>query len=748
VQRIEDEMAPAPDEVYVLPPKADLGIENGRLRLTEASTHLDQRTVIDTFFRALAADQGEKAIGIILSGTGTDGARGVRALKEAGGFTMVQDPEEAEHDGMPRSAIETGLIDVVVPVRQLAADLSRYWTRVVEGPLAEETETVPEEDEQTVHKILAQIYAGTGHDVSSYKRSTVMRRIARRMAVNQRTKLTDYLEMLRSDPDEVQALFRELLISVTSFFRDPEAFGALETNIIPKLFDGKDFGDQVRVWSVGCATGEEAYSLAMLLHEQAERQDRPPEIQVFATDLSEEALETARQGLYPESVAADLTPERVKRHLISEGTHYRVRQQLREVVLFAHHNLLDDPPFSRLDLVSCRNLLIYLNREMQEQVFRLIHYALRPGGYLFLGASESIGAAAGLFSDQDKQHSIYQRRPSTREERKAPFFPIHKRGAGLDQWERPKQDEPEGVDELHKRLLLEEVASIVVDENYTIVHLTEPAARYLEYQGGAPTHNVLEAVPQMLRMELRTGLYQAFQKNREMTHAGIQLDVQGKPGHFNVRVRPVGDGKDFAQIILVETDPPQARAAFEGRDDASEDYAAQLEEELRKTKEQLQATVEEYETTTEEMESSNEELLSMNEELQSKNEEIETSKEELQSVNEELKTTNQELKTKIEELRRANSDLRNLMEATDIATLFLDRQLRIERFTPRVPELFNIRATDTGRPLADFSQRFAYDHLIEDVQSVLDTLTINRKGTAVRGRRVVFGPNSPVPHGE
>ncbi|NBB72733.1 MAG: PAS domain S-box protein [Bacteroidetes bacterium] len=727
VKRIEDGMAPAPNTVYVLPPKAELGLSGGRLQLKAGPPPHEQRTVIDVFLRALVADRGEEAIGIVLSGTGTDGTEGMKALKEAGGFTMVQDPEEAEHDGMPQSAIDTGLIDVVAPVGELAADLVPYWTHAAQVARPDDEEAWPEADEeqeQVVLKILAQVYAGTGHDFSGYKRSTVMRRLARRLTVNRQSKLVDYLELLREDPEETRALFQELLISVTRFFRDPGAFAALEETIIPTLFEGKGATEQVRVWSVGCATGEEAYSLAMLLHEQAEQMDRPPELQVFATDLSGPALETARQGLYPESVAADLTPERVQRYLVPEGTHYRVHPVLREMVLFANHNLLGDPPFSKLDLVSSRNLLIYLNREMQKSAFNLFHYALRPGGVLFLGASESIAAAGGLFSALDKEHSIYQRQPSPREDR-PPLFPLKEKRAAEGRLSAfaEKQQEPERVDALHQRLLLEEVASIVVDEGYAIVHLTSPAARYLEYQGGAPTHHVLEVAPQTLRMELRSGLYQAFQKGRATEHRWVRTNAKEETEYVKVRVRPVRDGRAFAQIILTEMDAPPSELDVGGKgDESSSEYVVQLEEELKKTKEQLQVTVEEYETTTEEMEASNEELLSMNEELQSKNEEVETSKEELQSVNEELKTTNQELQSKIEELRRTNSDLHNLMEATNIATLFLDRQLQIERFTPRVNELFNIRPADVGRPLSDFTQRFASKHLIEDAQTVLDDL--------------------------
>ena len=725
VTRIEDGMKLEPNGVYVLPPKTELYIEAGRLQLVEVTHREHQPGVIDTFFEALAKDQGEQAIGMILSGTGSDGQKGIRAIKEQGGFTMVQDPGQAEHGGMPRHAIETDLVDVVAPVEMLAADLMRYWSRAAEVQMKEEAKDFPEEDEKLLRKILEHVYAESGHDFSNYKRSTIMRRIARRLTAHRLQKLDEYLKLLRRDADEVDALFKEFLISVTSFFRYPEAFEALKKDVIPKLFEGKDFSDQVRVWSVGCATGEEVYSLAMLLHEYADQLQRAPEIQIFATDISEDALETARNGVYPEAATADLTSEQVERYLVEEGQHYRIRRELREMILFADHDLLEDPPFSKLDLVSCRNLLIYLNRTMQEYVFKLLHYALRPGGYLLLGMSESVTSASRLFSEIDRKHALYKRRPSVQLERPVPLFPLQKRinqEVTAELGQAPKQKSPETVEELHHRLLVDEVASIVVDEDYNILHLTDRAARYLGYKGGTPSHNVLEAVPRKLRTELRSGLYQAFEKGKETKQKQVEVEFQGTLKQLTVRVSPGGEVKSFAQIILIETKSPQQPTEIEAEEEPSAKHVAQLEEELRKTKEQLEATIEEYETTTEEMESSNEELLSMNEELQSKNEEIETSKEEVQSVNEELEATNQELIHKVEELRRTNSDLQNLMEATDIATLFLDRQLCIKRMTPRVQELFNVRPDDTGRPLSDFSHNLGYDRLIDDANQVLDRL--------------------------
>ncbi len=589
VQTAEEGTVPEPNTVYILPPKKELGIDDGRFRPPDTAQHENQPTVIDAFFRALAADQGENAIGIVLSGPGTDGTQGLRALKAAGGFTMVQDPEEAAHDGMPRSAVQTNFVDVVAPAGQLAAQLTQFWTHPVSESLSEEAEELPEEGEQWVRKILTQVCAETGHDFANYKRSTVLRRIGRRLAVNQVSSLPDYLELLRRDPEEVEALFRELLHCVTRFFRDKEAFEALGQTVLPALFEEKSFDEQVRVWSAGCATGEEAYSLAMLLHEQAERRDPPPEVQIFATDVSEESIEAARQGLYPESVVADLSPERRKRHLVPEGMRGRVREELREMVLFAEHNLLEDPPFSKLDLVSCRDLLSYLSREMQEHVLEVFHYALRPDGVLFLGASEPIGAAEDLFTDLDEQHGLYRRQPSPRDERDVPHFPLRKRLAqtpDIDQRVPAEPQTPQSTGELHRQLLVEEVASIVVNEDYDIVHLTDPAARYLEHQGGAPTHNVLEVAPDPLRTELRGGLYQAFQKNAATEEQRIRTAVNGGPEWVRVCVRPVED-RSFAQILLLPTEPPAPEAEVPPEAESSE-HAAQLEEELQRREQSLQ----------------------------------------------------------------------------------------------------------------------------------------------------------------
>jgi two-component system CheB/CheR fusion protein len=718
------------NHVYVIPPARRLTVEDGHLHLTEITGRHEVST-IDRFFRSLAEDQEENAVGIVLSGTGTDGTVGLRDVKERGGITMAQAPDEAEHEDMPLSAVSTGMVDLVRPVKELAEKLVEYRNSAGLVQLPEVPEALDDGGRSVLQKIFTQLYTTTGHDFSNYKRSMVLRRLERRMQLNSCRSLEDYLGMLRESEAETQRLYRDLLISVTSFFRDAEAFDALEEQVIPKLFEGKEPSDQVRVWVPGCATGEEAYSLAMLLVEYADHLDHPPELQIFATDVDEEALQVGREGLYPEPIRADLTPERLDRFFEPKNNHYQISQRLRERMLFAKHNLLADPPFSNLDLVSCRNLLIYLDEDLQQHVFNLLHYGLNENGYLFLGRSEAGSRASRLFSHLDRANNILQARvlPNDQRERipstsrvwsdvDVSHFAPTQGGQGGGTTSDP---ESEPLETLHHRVLMQEVAGVLVNENHEIVHLTDRAGQYLEFEGGAPSHDLLDCVPEALRPELRSALYQAFKKGKAIERRELPLPDEDTTRHVTVVVHPV-QGRQNPRYAHVQF---QERTEQESSEASSSDTdrETELREELDRTREQLQTTNEEYEAATEEMEAANEELLSMNEELQSKNEELETSKEELQSLNEELKTTNQELKTKIEELRETNSVLENLMAATDIATLFLDRQLRIERYTPRVTELFNIQPMDVGRPLADFTQRFEYDGLIDDATMVLDELT-------------------------
>jgi len=756
VENAEEGVEVTSNHVYVIPPGQRLAIQEGNLRLTETTRPHDSSSV-DRFFRSLASDQGENAVGIIFSGSGADGTLGLRAIKEDGGVAMVQAPEDAEYDGMPESALSTGLIDLSLPVPELAETLVAYRDRAGIIQLPKSEEALEDKERSTLTQIFSELYQTTGLDFSNYKRSTVLRRLERRLQLRGEETLEAYLHLLRNEKDESRALQKDLLISVTSFFRDAKAFEALEKSVIPKLFADKGPTDQVRVWVPGCATGEEAYSIAMLLVEYAENIGASvSDFQVFATDVDSEALAFARKGLYPKAIEADVPPERLDRFFQIDGDFYQINHGLRDRVLFAEHNLLDDPPFSNLDLVSCRNLLIYLNQKLQKHAYRLIHYGLREKGYLFLGRSEALGQANRLFSTLDGTNNILQARTHPKETgahapilsflqrnrttkaapsdehsplqkgRRRPSGPFSLPDNRASGKELPFETE-ESAEGLHQRAMMEEVASVLVTDERKIAHLSGAANRYLQFEEGTPTSDLLSCVPKVLRPDLRGALYQAFDDGETAYRTGIPITLEGEPRQLSFSVRPIDDnGSRYVHVRFEDlaaeqpetppdTDPVSARET-------------QLLEELDRTREQLQTTTEEYEATTEELETANEELLSMNEELQSKNEELETSKEELQSVNEELKATNQELKTKVDELRQSKGALENLMNATEIATLFLDRNLTIQRFTPAATTLFELRDADVGRSLANLTHRFEQKDLVDEARRVLrEAVTIERE---------------------
>ncbi|MCB8984433.1 MAG: PAS domain S-box protein [Ardenticatenaceae bacterium] len=749
VNQVQELIRVQADHVYVIPPNQRIVITDTHLDLEQFEEPRGHRLPIDHFFRSLAGVHRD-AVAIILSGGGTDGSVGVKAIKEMGGLLMVQHPDEAEHDSMPRAAINTGLADVILPVAQLAEKLVAYRHNGVHLP--QDPGVLTTREIELVYRILTQVQARIGHDFSQYKRSTILRRIRRRMQLHGLASLEAYLTFLRHEDGEAQALFNDLLIGVTNFFRDREAWEALEEDVISQLFNNKSKNENVRVWAIGCATGEEAYSLAILLTEYLDKMERPraarPGIQVFASDLDDIALGKARDGLYPEAIEADVSPERLARFFEKEGSYYRIRRELRDSVLFSNHSVLRDPPFSRLDLISCRNLLIYLQREMQESVFQIFHYALNPEGYLFLGSSETAEMVHELFSTLDKTHRIYRARPWRSEHRAVPTLPLS--------LPRPSQSlqtpsfhgrRPPGATTQHSGALdthlklLEEAAppSILVNENFQILHTSANAGRYLLHPGGAPTTNLLQLVRPELQFELRASLSQALSENKPIVSRPVAVRFNGAPHSVILGIRPQAAGETTAagdndqRLLIVfffedETDRPQEQAVLpllaEGEQDTSRREAIfqQLEEEVLRLRERLQSLSEEYESSTEELKAANEELQSINEEYRSTTEELETSKEELQSVNEELQTVNSELKNKLEEISRAHSDLENLLASTEIATLFLDRDLRIQRYTPGTTELFSIMPGDRGRPLVHLTNKLDYPTLTEDAARVLRRL--------------------------
>jgi two-component system CheB/CheR fusion protein len=715
------------DHVYVIPP-------NRRLRITDDEVAADtfdeprgQRAPIDLFLRSLAEQHGD-GFAIVLTGAGSDGAAGVKAVKEAGGIILVQDPNEAEYASMPRSAIATGAADFILPIKELAERLV-LLVRNKEHAAG----TLQETDEEYLRRILAHLQARTGHDFSRYKRSTIVRRISRRMQVSGRERLPDYHAFMRDNVEEVQALFADLLISVTAFFRDGQSFETLAEKVIPRMFEDRNANHSIRVWVAGCATGEEAYSVAMLLLEELDRHKSQPEIQVFGSDLDTGALAIAREGRYPVAVEADLSEERVNRFFTKEGDHYRVKRELRDLVLFASHSLLKDPPFSRLDLILCRNLLIYLDRELQQHACTVFHYALNPGGYLFLGSSETADNPPNLFRAIDRGARIYQSIGSKADIATMPrLFVGGRMGDGVQPPMRGPRP-PTAFDEarLHREVL-ERLAppSALVDEGRRAVHLSEGAGRFLQPSGGLLSDELTELVRPELRLDLRSALYRAFEHGLSSTSMPVPVQFNGSPHRVILHVQPIRTepGSTHRQALVLFLDGGAAEPTAAGapvQTEAERDHEVtikRLREELQLAEARLRTTREESETVTEELRAANEELQSVNEEYRSTAEELETSKEELQSINEELQTVNSELKMKLDGISRAHSDLQNLMSATDYGTLFLDTLLRIKLFTPRITELFNIKAGDEGRPVTDFTHRLDYATLANDARKVLNDL--------------------------
>jgi two-component system, chemotaxis family, CheB/CheR fusion protein len=726
VQQVPEVTPIEPNRIYVIPPGRNLDAVDTHLRLTPLEHHRRDRAPIDHFFRTLASTYDGVSIGVILSGTGSDGTLGLKAIKEHGGLAIVQDPNEAEYDGMPQSAISTGLVDLILPVAEIPPSILRYVRTQPDLPATPEDadEDVGEDTRQLLQRLFTQIRGRTGRDFSRYKRSTILRRIQRRMQLHQIERAEAYLGFVRDHPEEARALSDDFLITVTSFFRDPEVFERLEREVIPSLFEGRDPDDTVRIWVVGCASGEEAYSLAILLLEAAARCSDPPALQVFASDLHERSLALAREGLYPKTIDADVSPERLERFFINQGGGYRVREEVRELVVFAPHNLLADPPFSKLDLISCRNLLIYLEREIQAEVLELFHYALHPDGLLLLGGSET--ARTDLFRVVDKPACIHRKRnvPS-----RGPHLPVFTLGARSRRSPAPRAlepapEQPNSYADLHTRLIARHAApSLLINHDHQVVHLSSRAGRYLQVPDGEPTMSVFHLVREELRLELRAALHLAELDGRTIRTAPVELDIDGARRELVIEIWPSDEPALDGMRLLTFEDRPALGSGARDSDQAPDPSAPAMDEQFERTKQRLQQVIEKYEASQQDMRAANEELQSGNEELRSTMEELETSKEELQSMNEELATLNQENRHKVEELSQLSSDLQNLMAATDIATLFLDRDLRILRFTPKVGELFNVRNIDRGRPLTDLTHRLGYPELVADAQRVLDRLT-------------------------
>lgn len=731
------------EHVYVIPPGKKLEMTDGHIDVSERLPH--DHLPIDHFFRTLAESHGTRAVAIVLSGNGNDGSLGLERIRVRGGLTMVESPEEAEFDSMPRSAVATGHADVILPVAELATALAAYRRRLDRLLVSHQSESFSPEEASAFAGILEHVRERTGNDFCHYKRGTLLRRLTRRLHLTGRDDLTSYLAYLRSDSQEVEHLLHDLLISVTNFFRDPDSFAALETEIIPKMFDGKAAGSAVRAWVCGCATGEEAYTVAILLREEAERRGASIWPQVFASDISEQALVTAREGLYRSAIASQVRPGRLERFFDPAADGYQTRNVIREMIIFAAHNLLRDPPFSRLDLITCRNLLIYLDRSIHEHVFELFHYALLPGGYLFLGDAESMDNP-DLFAPVQGVRGLYRRRGG-----RSVFRPTLRRHPSVSHEALPPAPAtthavpPTDIETLHLRLVAPHApASLIVNADHDVVHTLGGGEEYLAFTPGRPTHDVFKIVREELRLELRTALYRAVRKGERSRSRAIQVRLEGKLRDVELIVEPIDDpeyGEDHVHLVINDLGPHERgtaedRSETPGKTDleeaASEPRSLEeaevlirhLEDELDHARRQLESTTKEHDAASEQMLASNEEMQSINEELRSTAEELETSKEELQSVNEELLALNDELERKIDEVKESNSDLQNLMDATEIATIFLDRDLRIKRCTPAAMELFDIAGPDEERSLPELSLQWGMDDLSAYAARVLRELTM------------------------
>ena len=731
--------------VYVISPNQYLEMNDGYLRV-RPRTPGGPPVAIDQFMRTLALAHRHKAVAIILSGTGVDGISSLSLVKDHGGVVFVQNPEEAGHSGMPRAAIDTGLADFVLPVADMPNKLRDIWRNAneIDLPLAddeaeEQALAAKLPQEEVLRDILAILRSKSGHDFSKYKRATVLRRIERRLQVRELHELSAYRDLLRQDGEEFKDLLADMLIGVTQFFRDREAFDVIERDVIPALFRERREDEMLRIWSVACSTGQETYSLAMLLAEYAENANLDYQFQLFGSDIDDRAIGVARAGVYPPSIIEDVGEYRANRHFTKEDGRYRIKKPLRDTILFASQNILRDPPFSKLDFISCRNLLIYLNRETHAQVLEMFHFALKPNGYLFLGSSESADTVDDFFVPVDKKNRIYRAKPSLRLSRSpismAVAAPQRPALTNAPQAERSTHS----YASVHQRLQAEYAPpSVLIDHQSNIVHMSEGTHQFLRHAAGEPSRNLIALVEPELRLEVRTAVFQAIQNGKSVETRRICMNRGDRSFHVNITARPVFDvntGTDFVLILfhkVEQTTEGHVVDAGEMRDDP---VLSGLEEQLHRVRAQLQDTIEHSETSTEELKASNEELQAINEELRSATEELETSKEELQSVNEELVTVNSELKNKVEEADKINDDLQNLITSTDIATIFVDRNRRIKRFTPHAAGLFNLIQGDIGRPLHDITHRLDYPQLASDATASFETLrAVEREVSCDDGR--------------
>jgi len=732
-----------PNHIYTIPPNRILTVYQGKIQIFE-NTQNEKNKPIDQLFQSLAVDQGKMAAAIILSGTGSDGSLGAKYIKEYGGIVVAQSEETAQYYGMPGSVINLGIVDLILAPREVPQQLKKYYSHLIDG----HKDVLNTKQERWLNKILSILRRQIGHDFYAYKKKTIVRRIEKRMSLHQIKNYDEYIHFLRENKKEIETLFRELLIGVTYFFRDPKSFESIKKSVLPSLFKNMENDEYLRVWVPGCSTGEEVYSLAMIIQEAIDLQSRRINLQLFGTDIDEKAIEKARMGLYPASIASDVGDIRLRRFFTQEGDFFRIKKEIRDKVVFSEQNILKDPPFSNLHILVCRNLLIYLESSSQKKLMPLFHYTLKPQGFLMLGSSESIGGFTNLFETIDNKWKIFRRKevhPSVRSEIEFPTGTAPKNTS-------PKQDNltpvsnKEDLGTQVKKLLLERFAptALLINEKGTILYVQGKTGKFLETATGPPSQNLLDLAREGIRLELSSAIRKAVSTSEKVSCKQMRIRSQedeNKALIVNCYVYPLKEPEKLAGELLIIFEDISYELSDEIEDKTAETHAektedkiSELEQELQNNRESHQTITEELESSNEELKSTNEELQSSNEELQSTNEELESSKEEQQSLNEELQTVNSELQNKVNELSSAQDDLRNILNSTEIATVFVDNEMNVRRFTEEATRLFNIIQTDIGRPFKHITHNLDYEQMDKDVEKVLNQLSkVDRKVKTTEG---------------
>jgi len=735
VVEVKHGMQIEPNHVYVIAPDSTLALHHGRLQVFDRILERGRHLPVDYFFNSLADDLGNKAIGVVCSGTASDGTLGLKAIKAGGGITFAQDEPTAEYFGMPGSAIAAGCVDFVMPPKSIAKEVGQIALHPFQVHRKDASESSTPEAGENFDKIFLLLRSQTGNDFTYYKRNTILRRVKRRMMVHKLGHLRDYVRYLQATPKEIEHLFHDLLINVTGFFRDPEAFDALKEKVLARMLKECRPGVPLRIWIPGCSTGEEAYSVAISFLEQADLQNNVPQVQIFATDIDDRAIEIARSGIYPESIVGGLSQGRLRRHFVKVSGGYQINKSIREMCVFATQNLIKDPPFSKLDLICCRNLMIYLGSVLQKKTLQVFHYALNPNGFLMLGTSESVGGHAGLFSAVDVKNKLYSKKSiSTRIN-----YEFELRTAGMDRDKLPTQEQGTPLPEVTlkqeaDRLVLDRYGppGVVINSDMNIRSFRGETGPYLNPTPGSASLNLLKLVRQELLVDLRAAVHRALKEQLPVRKEGLCCAAEEEAGRVDIVVLPIMGPKTeepcllvlFEEAIDLVGQPGPAPGETEGRqEDLGGERIKALEQELASTREYMQSIIEEQDGKNEDMRSASEEIQSANEELQSTNEELETAKEELQSTNEELATVNEELENRNSELSAANNDFTNLLASVNLPILMLGHDLTIHQFTPQAEKLLNLIASDLGRPIGNIKPNIEIPGLERSVLEVIDSMT-------------------------